>query len=302
MTLEQMKIFIEAARYNSFTLAAQKLGMTQSAVSLSIRKLEEEFQVNLFERLGRKVVVSEAGQILLGEAERILRDVDLTVRRIEGYQNAGRPRPIIACSRNAYDHWMPGILSRVKRESEMPEIDIICGTSAEVAAWVMRGTADAGVSESMPGHNEFRYYGVFEDQLVLCTTRASAAGLTTPAGWADVQNCSPVIWESNTDLEQLTLEALEQHNIDPKQISHPRLKLNSTAAVVSVAESGRYPAFVPYSATHHLFSSGHLVRLGKIQIPVPYWIFALRNREIEPLAALIATTAGEMGFVGKRPG
>src|ERR1700730_6243381 len=110
MTFEQMRIFLEAAHFGSFTHAAERLGLTQSAVSVSIKKLEERHNVRLFDRSGRRLLVSEAGQVLLNEAERILRDVELTVRRVEGLRDPDDRRPIIACTRNAYDYWMPGLI------------------------------------------------------------------------------------------------------------------------------------------------------------------------------------------------
>ena len=65
MTLEQLKIFVEAAQYGSFTVAAENLGLTQSAVSVSIKKIEEKYNVSLFDRGGRRLLLTEAGQKLL---------------------------------------------------------------------------------------------------------------------------------------------------------------------------------------------------------------------------------------------
>ncbi len=79
MTFEQMRIFLEAAHFGSFTHAAERLGLTQSAVSVSIKKLEEKHDVSLFDRSGRRLMLTEAGQVLLSEAERILRDLELTI-------------------------------------------------------------------------------------------------------------------------------------------------------------------------------------------------------------------------------
>jgi DNA-binding transcriptional LysR family regulator len=207
MTLEQLRIFVEAAHYNTFTLAADRLGLTQSAVSISIRKLEEGHNVKLFDRVGRRMVVTEAGQILLDEAERILKDIELTIKRMESYRDVGRRRTIVACSRNAYDHWMPGVLARIGSKKELPDLDIICGSATEVAAWVMRGTADCGVSESAPGHQEFRYVGVFRDHPILCAAGTWAERLALPLRWNNLADCAPIIWEVGTEMEMFVNDA-----------------------------------------------------------------------------------------------
>jgi DNA-binding transcriptional LysR family regulator len=298
MTLEQLKIFVEAAHHNSFTLAAERLGLTQSAVSISMRKLEEQHSVKLFDRVGRRMIVTEAGQILLNEAERILRDVELTIKRMESYQDMGARRAIIACSRHAYDHWMPGVLARIGGKRGIPDVDIVCGTSIDVASWVMRGTADCGVSESAPGHQEFHYLGVFRDSLILCATAAWEKKLSRPPCWGNLADCAPIIWEIGTDIEGFISDALHNNGIDRRSVTHERLKLTSTAAVMSLVDSGFYPGFVMRAAVRKSLASGHLVQLGRLEIPVPYWLFAPRHREIEPLAALIAKAAAEMGTAG----
>src|SRR5690348_56625 len=166
MTFEQMRIFLEAAHYGSFTHAAERLGLTQSAVSVSIKKLEEKHDVSLFDRSGRRLLLTEAGQVLLNEAERILRDVELTVRRVESRRSATQSA-LVACTTNAYDFWMPELLAR-RDAAKGIEIDLVRGTADEVAAWVMRGTADAGITSTMPSHPQFRQVAVFSDRLILC--------------------------------------------------------------------------------------------------------------------------------------
>ncbi|MEX3967839.1 LysR family transcriptional regulator [Paraburkholderia sp. EG286B] len=69
MNLEQLKIFVEAARHGSFTLVAASLGVTQSAISISMRKLEEALDVVLFNRIGNGLSLTDAGSALLKERD-----------------------------------------------------------------------------------------------------------------------------------------------------------------------------------------------------------------------------------------
>lgn len=76
-----LRAFECAARHQSFTRAAQELNLTQSTVSRQIKELEEQLQVNLFERVRQRVVLSRAGQQLLIDTRRILRDTEEAVLR-----------------------------------------------------------------------------------------------------------------------------------------------------------------------------------------------------------------------------
>ena len=73
MNLDQIRNFYEVAVHKSFTLAAEKLYRTQPAISTQVRLLEEELGQKLFDRIGKKVCLTQAGELLLGYAERLLR-------------------------------------------------------------------------------------------------------------------------------------------------------------------------------------------------------------------------------------
>jgi DNA-binding transcriptional LysR family regulator len=291
MTLEQLKIFVEAARYGSFTLAAGRLGLTQSAVSISIRKLEERHGVTLFDRVNNGLTITVAGKILLSEAERILSDIDLTIKRVESYRDVSDVRAVIACSRNAYDQWVPLILSRMLLEGSTHGFEVVQGSSEDVTAWVMRGTADIGISESPPGHPQFQYLEVFSDAFVLCATAQCAATLRAPHDWSDLEDIGPVLWEMNTDLEHFIVDALRLHKVHDKRLLHDQFRLNSTAAVLSAIESGSFPGFITESLGRHRIETGRLVKLGDFNIPIKYWLFESRQRESSPLAKAFGRAA-----------
>lgn len=72
MEIRQLRTFIAVAKFSSFTHAADHLNYAQSTVSAQIQALEDEFQVPLFERLGQRIILTEAGERLLQYAERLL--------------------------------------------------------------------------------------------------------------------------------------------------------------------------------------------------------------------------------------
>jgi DNA-binding transcriptional LysR family regulator len=81
--------------------------------------------------------------------------------------------------------------------------------------------------------------------------------------------------------------------INPARLGHPHLRLTSAAAVLSALEAGRFPGFVSERAARAALSSGTLARVGRLEIPLRYWMFSLRERDIEAFASLVATAAHE---------
>jgi DNA-binding transcriptional LysR family regulator len=288
MTFEQMRIFLEAAHFGSFTIAAERLGLTQSAVSVSVKKLEEKHNVLLFDRSGRRLILTDAGQVLLNEAERILRDVELTIKRVESRRSTDRCA-IVACTPNAYDFWMPELFARIEA-IDGAQVDLVRGSVDEVTSWVMRGTADFGITNVIPSHPQFRQIGVFADRIVLCGRPEKAQAIPDGVAWARLIEHRPIIWEQG-DLTPALAAALDGHRVDMTRIVHPRLKLTSSMAVFSALQSGRYIGFVPEKAASAMLAAQELSRIGSIEVSVRYWMFALRERELEPLASRVAKAA-----------
>jgi DNA-binding transcriptional LysR family regulator len=242
-------------------------------------------------------MLTEAGQVLLNEAERILRDVELTIRRVESRRPAGQSS-LVACTANAYDFWMPQLFTGVDAANSM-EVDLVRGTVEQVTAWVMRGTADVGVTSAMPSHPQFRHVGVFADRLILCGDPERARQVPDDVTWTQLIEHAPILWEQS-ELTQTLVAALTAHRADAGRLAHPVLKLSSSMAVISALRGGRYVGLVPQRAAKPLLASGVLVRIGLLAIPVRYWMFALRERDIGVLAAHVARFAGRAGPGGDR--
>src|SRR5688572_18067279 len=89
MELFQLRYFTAAARLLNFSRAAESMGSSQPSLSLQIGRLEKELGTPLFHRLGRRVVLSDAGEVLLPLAERLLEqeaEARLAVREVAGLQ------------------------------------------------------------------------------------------------------------------------------------------------------------------------------------------------------------------------
>ena len=76
MTLRHLRIFMEVCRFGSITQAAEELNMAQPAVSYAIRELESYYETRLFERMNRRLYITEYGEQLMNYADSILGQFD----------------------------------------------------------------------------------------------------------------------------------------------------------------------------------------------------------------------------------
>jgi DNA-binding transcriptional LysR family regulator len=114
LTLRQLKVFEAVARHLNYTRAAEELFLTQPAVSMQVKQLEESLGLSLFEQLGKRIHLTEAGQEVLGYARVVTQQLDeleSVLNRIKGL-SGGRLRISVATTANYFIPTLLGTFSR----------------------------------------------------------------------------------------------------------------------------------------------------------------------------------------------
>jgi DNA-binding transcriptional LysR family regulator len=122
LDLALLKTLAEVNRSASLAEAAQKIGRTQSAVSMQLQKLEDMLAVPLFDRSGRSLVLTDAGTAMLGFAERMLALNDDAVAAVRGHQVAGQVS--LGMSVDFEHSWLPKTMARFARTHPRIQVDI----------------------------------------------------------------------------------------------------------------------------------------------------------------------------------
>ncbi|RJG14381.1 MULTISPECIES: LysR substrate-binding domain-containing protein [Pseudomonas] len=144
---ELLRTFVAIADLGGFTRAAEAVNRTQSAVSMQMKRLEEDVvQRSLFERDGRQVRLTAEGQVLLGYARRILKlhgEVINTLREphMVGSVRIGTPDDYVM-------RFLPGILSRFAQAYPMVQVEVHCESSSQL---LQRQDLDLSIVTRMPG-------------------------------------------------------------------------------------------------------------------------------------------------------
>ncbi|MER3633146.1 MAG: LysR family transcriptional regulator, partial [Blastocatellia bacterium] len=130
MEIRQLKAFLAIAEAKTFTAGARRLNVTQAAISMQIRQLEEEVGLPLFTRTPRRVILTEAGEHLLERARKILREHDSALAEIAEVAGAEYGRLRIGTASGTFAmHQLPAILKRLKQAYPRAELTVASGTS-----------------------------------------------------------------------------------------------------------------------------------------------------------------------------
>lgn len=150
MDLESLRAFVAVAECGSFSLAAQQLHLTQPAVSKRISSLETRLNHPLFDRLGREVTLTEAGEALMPKARAILRDVVETERSIKELSGEIIGSLRVATSHHIGLHHLPPILREFASSHREVNLQFEFLDSEQAHEKVLRGDVDFAVVTLAP--------------------------------------------------------------------------------------------------------------------------------------------------------
>lgn len=167
MEIRQLRAFIAIAETKTFTAGAKRVNVTQAAISMQIRQLEEDLGLPLFTRTPRRVILTEGGEFLLERARTILREHDAAIAELAelGGVEHGRLR-IGSASAEFATIQLPRILVSLKDDFPNAEISITAGTSAALVDKILHGDIDIAFV-SLPVENSSVVTDLlFSDQIV----------------------------------------------------------------------------------------------------------------------------------------
>lgn len=223
-SLRQLRIFVTVAHARSFSRAGEMIGLSQSAVSHSVKELENQTGVKLLDRTTREVVLTEAGQQLASRLERLLDELHTTLRDVGriGQQLSGTVR--VAASQTISAHLIPQCIA--ESNHRFPEIDFVLHDRPQ--QWVLesirQGDVDFGiVIDPGPVSDLASEIVLSEPFLLLCREDDPLAALAE-VPWQALQGMNLVLQDYASGSRPLIDAALAAQNIRAQivqEIGHP---------------------------------------------------------------------------------
>ena len=168
MDLTELRIFKAVAEQGGILRAASTLNRVQSNVTTRVKRLEARLGTRLFNREGRRLVLSAEGKVLLEYAERLLQLSSEAQAAVKGRAPHGVLK--IGALESTAATRLPQVLARFHKAHPTVRLELITGTTAALAARVMRGESPAMIP----------FGTVSSSQVIVNHAAARAAGLTTP--------------------------------------------------------------------------------------------------------------------------
>ncbi len=167
MEIRQLKAFLAIAEAKTFTAGARRVNVTQAAISMQIRQLEDEVGLQLFTRTPRRVILTEAGEYLLERARKILREHDSALAEIAEVAGAELGRLRIGTASGTFAmHQLPWILQRLKEKFPNSDLTVSSGTSQKLVDRMMHGEIDMAFVSLPVDNANIATESIFSDEIV----------------------------------------------------------------------------------------------------------------------------------------
>lgn len=167
MDFRQLETFIEVVNMKSFSKAAEKMFLTQPTVTNHIQCLEKELGIPLFNRSGKKISTTEAGELLYNYAKEIINMRDTANFSISKYQGKIEGILEISSSTIPKQYVLPNILKDFSKEYPFVGFDINHGDSKQVIQNILDGYTNFGIVGAKLNYKSLNYIELMDDELML---------------------------------------------------------------------------------------------------------------------------------------
>jgi DNA-binding transcriptional LysR family regulator len=275
MTLEQLRVFVAVAEREHVTRAAADLNLTQSATSAAVAALEARYATKLFNRIGRRIELTQAGRLFLIEARAVLSRAAAAETVLAELAGLKRGSLALAASQTVGNYWLPPLMHRYRVSFPGIALGLTIGNTETVVAAVREGIADLGFVEGPVDDSVLSVTPIAEDELVLVVSAALRPKRQAPSA-ADLMAMRWISRERGSATRALYEQAMAKAGLRMSDIE-VILELPSNEAVRTAVEDGAGAAVLSKLVVAGSLESGTLVALD---FPVPKrQFFALRHGE-----------------------
>ena len=234
MNMHQLRVFCEVAETGSFSAASEKLHLTQPAVTLQVKNLEEYYQLKFFERTGKKVLLTEEGKVLFDIAGRIL-DLDRQAEEvIADLKGLSRGSVRIGTSFSFADDYLPSLLEAFHKKYPKIFIQVSTGNTSQVIDDTLLHKNDIAFVAYRPANSRLVVREFVSDVLVAIVPNQHKLRERESITLNELNGERLILREPGSSYRGMVDEAFRKKRISPLIV----MESASTSAIKKMVESG----------------------------------------------------------------
>ncbi|WP_109833047.1 LysR substrate-binding domain-containing protein [Reichenbachiella versicolor] len=281
-TLHQLKIFTYVVKYQSITKASEELFLTQPAVSIQLKKLQDQFDIPLTEVIGRQLFVTEFGREIAEVANRILDEsskINSMVDQFKGFLSGKITVSVVSTGK----YVMPYFLNKFLKDHPKVEISMNVTNRSAVLESLTNNETDFALVSVPPEDLKVNQIELMENRLQLvCNSDLYKELPDRKLTKKDIEKLPLIFREQGSATRRAMEDYLNSHDIHPK----PRLELMSNEAVKQAVNAGLGFSIMPLIGLRHELLSGEMKIVSAKDLPVvtEWTLIYLKGKKLSPAA------------------
>lgn len=283
MDIHALEVFCRIVELRSFSRAAEAVSLTQPTVSGHIKNLEEEAGTRLFDRLGKEVRPTKAGEILYRYATEILRLRTAAQQALDEHKGRLRGSLRIGGSNIPGEYILPALLARFKARHPEIALSLRVGSSREVVAAVAEGEYEVGVVGARFEDPKLEYVRFAGDEVVLAVPAGHPWASRRRVSLAEVARGPLILREPGSGTRKAAEEAFARAGVEPPE-GAVIAELGSNEAVRQAVRGGAGCSFISRRAIEEELRHGALatVPVQGLKLTRDFYLVTHRRRSRSP--------------------
>jgi len=234
MNLNQLKLFYMAAKHGSLSAAAEAMCITQPAVTKGIQRLQEYYEIKLFNRFGKKMALTDAGEVLYGIAESIFEMENQAEESLRDFQQRKRGFIRILSSESFGSYYLPFIINRFSKANPRIRISVDLLPTEQIVEKTAALSNDLGFISYPVPHKKLFMREILEDSYQIIVPPGHPFALKAVIEPEDLAGQPVIVHEKGSAPRKSTEEFAGKHNIN---LTIP-LELSNNEAIKTAVEEG----------------------------------------------------------------
>lgn len=241
--LEDMRLFATVVDHTSLNKAAERLNISQPALSRRISRLESELGIPLFRRVGKRLELTAAGQLTYEFAQELRRFHGAYLQKLNAFKTGEAHGVTIGASLTTLQTTLPDWIKAMTEKHPSLEIKAVTGKSHEIATLVKERKVDFGLVASSVDDPSLTSLPLFDDHLILVLPRTHFIMEKTEIEMADLNRLPLILFAPGTWYRSLTDELFRRYDINPEV----QMEIDSFEAIVRLLSASRAGTLLPKS-------------------------------------------------------
>jgi DNA-binding transcriptional LysR family regulator len=276
MNFNQLWVFYHVAKYKSFSVAAEALFLTQPSVSIQVKLLENSYKIKLFERFGKKIALTDYGQVLFSYCEKIFNLVDEAGSVINDMKGMNIGSLKISASLTLGTYYLPDILDTFKMKYPNIEIQMRVGNTEEVIESILSFKSDLGFIGLMVSNEKLIITPFLEEELVIIVSPSHEFAKFKTIHLSRLNEQAFIQREKGSATREMVEEKLKKERVSVKMV----MELGSNEAIKRAVEVGLGISIISENIVKREVKAGLLkiIRLSSEKITRKFYIIYHKDK------------------------